>query len=46
MQKKNYIAPEAEIEMFTIADVITDSDDNPTGGIGDIDNPIDVPGDF
>jgi len=45
MQKKIYLAPEAEIELFTVSNVITDSN-TPTGGIGDIDNPIDVPGDF
>ena len=37
MFKKSYTSPEAEIEKFTIASVMTDS--NPTGGIGDGDNP-------
>jgi len=37
MQKKYYTAPEAEIEKFTISDVVTAS--NPGGGIGDGDNP-------
>mgnify|MGYP007101851498 CR=1 FL=1 len=37
MIKKAYIPPEAEIETFTIASVITES--NPNGGIGDGDNP-------
>jgi len=45
MIKKEYASPESSVEWFTVSDVITDSND-PTGGIGDIDNPIDVPDDF
>lgn len=37
MIKKKYTSPEAEIEKFTVVSVITDS--NPSGGIGDGDNP-------
>ena len=42
MQKRKYESPEAEIEKFTIEDVVTGSG----GGIGDYDNPIEDPGDF
>jgi len=42
MQKRIYEAPEAEFEKFTVDTVFTGS----TGGIGDYDNPIDVPDDF
>jgi len=43
MQKKYYTAPEAEIEKFTISNVITDStpfpdNPNPGGGSGDGEN--------
>ena len=39
MQKKNYTAPEAEIEKFTISDIFTRSNDpDPHGGIGDGEN--------
>ena len=37
MIKKPYSSPEAEIEKFNVASVITAS--NPSGGIGDGDNP-------
>ena len=42
MIKKEYASPEAEIEKFTVETVFTGS----TGGIGDYDNPIEVPDDF
>ncbi len=35
--KKVYLAPEAEIEKFTVETIFTAS--NPSGGIGDGDNP-------
>ncbi len=39
MHKKYYTAPEAEIEKFTISDVVTISGDpDPHGGAGDGEN--------
>lgn len=42
--KRKYVAPEAEIERFTIADILTESP--PTQGGGDIDNPTTIDDDF